>query len=96
MTNTTETDMTDRLEQVEEELRESVNRQALIRHYMNLTYRVVCEADEHGVTVSHPELSGCYSYAPTLEEALSNLHEVKEVWIEGKLAAGLVVPEPRV
>lgn len=93
----TETDQTDRIEQVEAEIRASFNLQALVDHYMKLTYRVVAiKEDSGGYTVSHPELAGCYSFGDTIEEALAGLHEAKALWVEGRLGAGREVPEPRV
>jgi antitoxin HicB len=88
-------DTYERLEQVEAEIRESINHQSLVDHYMKLAYRVVCVKDGEQYVVSHPELSGCYSVGDTLEQALAGLHDVKALWIEGRLAAGMAVPEPK-
>ena len=40
------------------------------------------------------EFEGCMTDGDTKEEALQNLQEVMELWIETKLANGFDVPEP--
>jgi predicted RNase H-like HicB family nuclease len=35
-----------------------------------------------GYSVSVPALSGCFSQGETLEEALSNIREAAELWLE--------------
>lgn len=37
---------------------------------------------EGGFSVSVPALAGCYSQGETLEEALENIREAAELWLE--------------
>lgn len=43
-----------------------------------------------------PELPGCITHGDTYEEALKNVKEVIELWIEDALAHGEAVPPPSV
>jgi predicted RNase H-like HicB family nuclease len=42
----------------------------------------------------HPELPGCMAQGATVQDALKNLDEVREFWIDEWLADGLELPEP--
>ena len=69
-----------------------------IREYLDLPYGITIRhmKDESGeyyfATVE--EMPGCMSDGATSDEALSNIREAMELWIEGKLEAGLEVPLP--
>jgi predicted RNase H-like HicB family nuclease len=43
---------------------------------------VVVEKDEHGFYVWCPELKGCQSQGATLEEAMANIKEAIELYLE--------------
>ena len=43
---------------------------------------VIVEKDEHGFYVWCPELKGCQSQGDTLEEALANIKEAIELYVE--------------
>ncbi len=43
---------------------------------------LVSPETEGGFSVSVPALPGCYSQGETLEEALSNIREAAELWLE--------------
>jgi predicted RNase H-like HicB family nuclease len=43
---------------------------------------VVIEKDEHGFYVWCPELKGCQSQGSTLEEAIANIKEAIELYLE--------------
>jgi predicted RNase H-like HicB family nuclease len=43
---------------------------------------VVIEKDEHGYYAFSPELEGCQSQGVTFEEALSNIREAVELYLE--------------
>lgn len=43
---------------------------------------VVVEKDEHGFYVWCPELRGCQSQGATLEEAMTNIKEAIELYLE--------------
>ena len=69
-----------------------------IEYYMSLPYTILIEpiTDESGVYYVGRvlELEGCISDGETRKEALENLNEVMELWIETKLANSFTVPEP--
>ncbi len=43
---------------------------------------IVFEKDEHGYYVYAPELPGCHSQGDTFEEAMTNIKEAAELYIE--------------
>jgi predicted RNase H-like HicB family nuclease len=43
---------------------------------------VVIEKDDHGFYAWCPELKGCQSQADTLEEAMANIKEAAELYLE--------------
>ncbi|MDR1588938.1 MAG: type II toxin-antitoxin system HicB family antitoxin [Oscillospiraceae bacterium] len=66
--------------------------------YLKLPYGVTLRHmnDESGeyffATVE--EMPGCMSDGKTQAEALANIREAMELWIEGRLEAGLEIPAP--
>jgi antitoxin HicB len=57
------------------------------------TFRVILEANESGgYTVTVPILPGCISEGDSKEEALANIKEAIELYIESLEADGLAVP----
>ena len=58
-----------------------------------LSYKVVLEpAEEGGYTVYVPSLPGCVSEGDTYEEALKNIREAIEGWIEVSREFGDEIP----
>lgn len=58
------------------------------------SFRVILEREEEGgYSVWVPALSGCASQGETREEALANITEAIEVYLEGLKLDGLPVPE---
>jgi predicted RNase H-like HicB family nuclease len=49
---------------------------------MKYKINIVFEKDEHGYYVSAPELPGCHSQGDTFEEAMVNIKEAIELYIE--------------
>lgn len=50
---------------------------------VKLSRQVMIEADERGgYVVSCPSLPGCYSQGETIDEALANIREAIELYIE--------------
>lgn len=45
-------------------------------------FRVVIEPDEDRYYAEIPSLPGCYSWGYTYEEALKNIKEAAELWLE--------------
>ncbi len=58
-----------------------------------MKYRVIIEQDEDGVFVAEaPSLPGCVSQGTTRLEALANIREAMEVYIESLVVHGEPVP----
>ena len=55
-------------------------------------YRVVIEPDEGRYYAEIPALPGCHSWGYTYEEALKNMKEALELWLEVKKEAGEPIP----
>ncbi len=60
-----------------------------------MKYRIIIEQDEDGVFVAEaPALPGCVSQGETRTEALKNIREAIEVYLESLQAHGEPVPPP--
>ncbi len=58
-----------------------------------MKYRVILELDEDGVFVAEvPSLPGCVSQGKSRQEALTNIHEAIEVYLESLKAHDEPVP----
>ena len=55
-------------------------------------YRVVVEPDEDRYYAEVPALPGCYSWGYSYKEALKNIKEAIELWLEVKKEAGEPIP----
>ena len=53
---------------------------------------VVHDAEEGGYWVEVPALPGCYSQGETVEEALENVREAIELYLEGLRQQGAQIP----
>ena len=57
-------------------------------------YTIVMEAGEDGqIVVRCPTLPGCWSQGKTRDEALANIREAIELYLESLSANGEVIPE---
>lgn len=65
-----------------------------LAYYLGLRYPIEVHAGENGYFVTHPDLDGCMAEGGTLEEAVANLSDSRELWIEARLEGGYPVPEP--
>ena len=54
---------------------------------------VVREAEEGGYWIEVPALSGCYSQGETVEEALDNVKEAIELYLEALREEGAHIPK---
>jgi antitoxin HicB len=63
-----------------------------------LTYPVVIsplgDADGGGFVATVPDLPGCMSDGETPEEAIANVRDAIEMWIEAARDAGRAIPQP--
>ena len=68
------------------------------KEYMELPYHIIIQriTDESGFyyLATVKEFDGCMSHGDTPTEALENIHEAMEGWIETKLENGFPVPQP--
>lgn len=66
-----------------------------LSYYMSLRYPIeIRETPEGGYFVIHPDLDGCMAEGLSLDDAVANLADARELWIEARLAGGYSVPEP--
>ena len=65
---------------------------------MKLEYTVVLEPDQEGkgFTATVPALPGCVSEGDTLEEALENIKEAIELYLDSCQKAGEPIPVERI
>lgn len=69
-----------------------------INFYMDLDYKIIVNPiplkDGGGWMAEHPDLKGCCSDGETVEEAIANLKEAKQAWIEVALERNIQIPIP--
>lgn len=65
-----------------------------LAYYENLKYPIEILEDDDAYVASVPDLPGCVAYGDTVEQVLESLRSVKKLWLEGRLDAGLSIPEP--
>ncbi len=67
-----------------------------LSYYRSQEYTVQLELDrEDGSYFARvKELSGCMTCGSTLSEAVRNIEEAKEAWLETALSLGIPIPEP--
>jgi predicted RNase H-like HicB family nuclease len=59
-----------------------------------MKYKVILEPQEEGgYTVYVPSLPGCVSQGETTEEAMANIREAIEVYLESVKARGIPMPQ---
>ena len=67
-----------------------------IDDYIKKAYRmeIVEDKDEGGFVVTYPDLPGCISCGETIESAVANAIDAKEVWLEAAIEEGIEINEP--
>ena len=85
-----------------ESIRETMMKKMLLdkslNYYMGLNYDILITHKPECCGfyyLEHPDLRGCMTDGDTIEEALVNLADAKELWITTQLEDGLKVPEPK-
>lgn len=65
-------------------------------YYMDLPYRVevVEDKEEGGFSLRCPELKGCVTSSPAIEEGFKQLEDAKREWFASCLEDGITIPEP--
>jgi antitoxin HicB len=56
-------------------------------------YRIIIEPDDDRFHAEIPALPGCYSWGYTYDEALTNIKEAAELWLETLAEDGEPIPE---
>ncbi|HTL88192.1 MAG TPA: type II toxin-antitoxin system HicB family antitoxin [Leptolyngbya sp.] len=66
-----------------------------LEDYLQLNYPITFYPEpDGGYTVMIRELPGCISQGDTLEEAMQNIQEAKEAWLETAIAYQDEIPLP--
>lgn len=66
-----------------------------LEYYLALQYPVTIEAaPEGGYFIEISALHGCYSQGETIEEAIKNIEEARQLWIEVAYEEGVDIPLP--
>ena len=66
-----------------------------LAYFLKVKYPIsVQEGPKGGYFVTHPDLDGCMAEGETVDEAIENLADARELWIESRLESGHPVPEP--
>jgi antitoxin HicB len=72
-------------------------RPSTLQEYLDLSYPITLYPEpDGGYTVMLIDLPGCLSQGDTLEEAIANITEAKEAWIETAWECGDDIPLPTV
>ncbi|MDQ1351339.1 MAG: hypothetical protein QG657_1641 [Acidobacteriota bacterium] len=66
-----------------------------LAYYMELPYNIIIRKDPYGGYFAKiEELEGCMTQGETYEEALKNIREAMELWLENALEDCDIIPEP--
>jgi predicted RNase H-like HicB family nuclease len=67
-----------------------------LEHYLALDYPYELERDREVdmFVASHPDLPGCLAQGESAGDAIENLDEARQAWIEYRFDQGLPIPEP--
>lgn len=67
-----------------------------VKDYIKLPYSRILIPEDTGYSCSVLEFPGCFSQGDTLEEAMNNINEAMELWIEASLDLGHKIPTPSI
>lgn len=59
-----------------------------LKYYLSLKYPMSIYSEEGGYTIMIPDLDGCMTQGETLQEAINNIDEARELWIETVYSSG--------
>jgi len=64
--------------------------------YLKLNYPIelIRDLEQGGFFAAHPDLPGCAAQGETAEEAITNLDDARELWVESRVEQDLPVPLP--
>ncbi|MEG3876314.1 type II toxin-antitoxin system HicB family antitoxin [Microcoleus sp. herbarium7] len=63
-------------------------------YYLSLKYPISFYPESEGYTATIKDLPGCMSQGETLSEAMENIEEARELWIETAYECGHEIPLP--
>lgn len=62
---------------------DNLTQNKFLEYYLSLKYPMsIYPEEEGGYTIMIPDLDGCMTQGETLEEAINNINEARELWIE--------------
>ena len=68
-----------------------------VEKYMHLPYTIkLIKEDDGSYFIKVEELPGCMSNGKTADEAMENIKDVMEIWLESSLKRGLEIPLPKI
>lgn len=65
-----------------------------LNHFLNLNYPIQIVEEEGTWVASIPDLPGCSSFGDTPDEAVRNVQETKQIWIQSQYKMDGDIPEP--
>lgn len=66
----------------------------VLDYYLSLKYPIIFYPESEGYTAIIKDLPGCMSVGETLSEAMENIQEARELWIETADECGHEIPLP--
>jgi antitoxin HicB len=76
-------------------LNKSTSQRQSLDYYLKLTYPITFYPDPDGGYVAEiKDLNGCLTQGETIEEAVTNINEARELWIETAYEYGDEIPLP--
>ncbi len=65
-----------------------------LAYYLSLNYPIELVRERDLFVASHPDLPGCMTQADSANEAVTNLDQARQAWIEVRFERSLFIPEP--
>ena len=67
-----------------------------LEYYLELNYPItIYRAEEGGFVAENEDLHGCLTQGETIEEAIENIEEARQLWIQAAYEDGVEIPIPR-
>lgn len=67
-----------------------------LEYYLELNYPItIHRAEEGGFVAENEDLPGCLTQGETIEEAIENIEEARQLWIQAAYEDGVEIPIPR-
>lgn len=72
----------------------TVSTRPSLEYYLGLSYPISLYPEECGYTAEIPDLQGCLTQGESLEEAIENIAEARQLWLETAYEFGDNIPLP--